>query len=128
MRLVVVALLVPILLAGCGGSADDGEAFEAPPRDENGRYVITLTSDETFSPRLAEVPVDARVVFRAQLDGCDVRSDPPGGPDSRRSQYGNGLLPAGGEYGWWAPSQPAEFRLSCTLHEEHDMHAVLRVR
>lgn len=128
MRLVAVALVLATLLPGCSdGDAADGPTFETPPQDGDDRYVITLTRDRTFSPGHAEVPVNARVVFEAELEGCDVRSSLAGGPDSRQSQYGNGLLPAGGEYGWWAPSEPAEYSLSCTLHEENGMVGVLRV-
>lgn len=127
MRLVVVAWVLATALAGCSGDGDDGPSFETPPQDANGRYVITLTADRTFSPSHAEVPADARVVFKAELNGCDVQSPQAGGPDSRESQYGNGLLPAGGEYGWWAPSEPSDFDVVCTLHEENGMVGVVRV-
>ncbi len=129
MREIVVAMLVVTLLAGCGdkNGSDGPGGFQAPPQDENSRYIITLTAKHTFEPTKARVPQGAIVAFHSELDGCDVRSAEPGGPDSHNSQYGNGLIPKGGEFGWFAPDSTAEFHVRCTLHESKGMTGVVLV-
>ncbi len=136
MRSVVAVALLSLLfpfLAGCTGGEADGEAdgdgpvFVAPPTDADGAHVITLTGAPAFDPSHAVVPAGATVVFRSQVDGCDVRSDGAGGPDSRQSQYGNGLIPRGGACTWTAPAGEAEFAVHCTLHEGKGMTGVVRV-
>lgn len=121
----VVLLLVP-LLAGCGSKGGDG-GFVTPDQGDDGRYIIELTADRAFEPDRAKVPTDALVVFRFDIEGCDVRSEQAGGPDSRTGQYHNGIYPRGGEFGWPAPSQEAEFDVYCSRYDDQGMTAVIRV-
>lgn len=129
MRTILVALLAATLLAGCGGKADGSSesGFKVPPQDDSGRYLITLTPEYAFEPAKARIPQGAIVAFQAELEGCDVRSEEAGGPDSHSSQYGNGLIPKNGEYSWFAPDSEGEFHILCTLHEGKGMTGTLRI-
>lgn len=121
----VVLLLLTGLLAGCSDKDGGGGGFETPEQDE-GAYIIVLTSDKTFDPDKAKVPKDSFVEFRAELEGCTVESDESGGPDSNQ-RSSNGLVPKGGEYRWFAPSHADEYTVYCHLHRDKGMEMTLRV-
>lgn len=106
-------VLVAVVLAGCG-SKDDGGGFETPDK-EGQYYMIHLTSDRTFDPEKAQVPAGALVSFHFGLEDCDVRSEEPGGPDSRGT-YANGIYPRDETYNWPAPSQEAHFNIYCSRY------------
>ncbi len=122
MRVFLAALL--LLLAGCGDN-DSESGFETPEKDEHGRYVITMQSDRSFSPDKATVPKESAVVFKAELDGCRIQSDPASGPDSKRPGPGTttntGLVNKGDSYVWLAPSEAAEFKVSCAAYSQMTM-------
>jgi hypothetical protein len=64
------------------------------------------------------------------LDGCNVQSVEPSGPDSSKGSgttFNNGLIPRGQEYAWLAPAAPAEFSVSCRTYADQGMTAVLRI-
>lgn len=122
MRVLVVCLV--ILLAGCG-SKGGGEAFQTPDKDGD-VYVIHLTEDREFEPGRAKVPGGAIVSFHFGLS-CDVRSQEPGGPDSRTGRYATGIYPSGESFNWFAPSDAQEFHIFCSRHESQGMTAVLRI-
>jgi plastocyanin len=56
--ILAVALLSALALAGCSGGG-----ATVPSQDDEGRYVIHLTSANKFSPSVAKVPVGATVVW-----------------------------------------------------------------
>lgn len=56
--LLAFTLLSALVLAGCSGSGGEGTV---PPQDDEGRYIIRLTSANQFSPETAKVPVGATV-------------------------------------------------------------------
>lgn len=58
--ILAVALLSLLALAGCTGSGGGGVT---PDQDDEGRYVIHMTSANRFSPAVAKVPVGATVVW-----------------------------------------------------------------
>ncbi len=61
----LIGLLVAVGLAGCTDT--DGPAYEVPPMDDDGNYVIEMgpgTNALAFRPRYAEVPVGATVVWK----------------------------------------------------------------
>src|SRR5688572_17202999 len=57
--LLAAALLSLLALAGCSGSGGG----VVPSQDDEGRYVIHLTSGNRFSPMEAKVPEGATVVW-----------------------------------------------------------------
>jgi plastocyanin len=57
--LLALALLSLLALAGCGAPSSGG----TPPKDDQGRYVIGMTSGNQFSPSTAKVPAGAIVVW-----------------------------------------------------------------
>ncbi len=65
--LALFAMLLPLALAGCSDTASadciKSNSYVTPNQDEEGRYIICMTADNQFAPKLAEVPVGATVVF-----------------------------------------------------------------
>lgn len=56
--LLAVSLLGLLALAGCAASGP-----QTPAMDDEGRYVIHMTSGNRFSPMVAQVPVGATVIW-----------------------------------------------------------------
>lgn len=126
MRAWAVGIVLMFCLAGCGDKASD--SIVTPEKDDAGRYVIHLRSDRTFDPDHASVKAGSGVVFKAELEGCWIKSDEPGGPDSKKGSGTNsntGLVPKGGEYAWLAVA--GTFHVACSLHEGKGMTMVLEV-
>ena len=131
----MVASLAALLLAGC--STPDVTPGVVPPTDEQGRYVIAMTSDLAFDPEVAEVPVGATVVWRNDSNGTvhDVAGyegdpikedreafssfDPP--PDG----LGRAILP--GESFTYTFPEAGDWTIWCHTHHEEGMKGVVRV-
>ena len=81
MRALPLALLmVGVLLAGCSDPGADG--FTEPPKDEQGRYVVQLTTSNTMVPAKANVPVGATVVWQVAPGGFHDVTSEAGAPES----------------------------------------------
>ena len=64
MRVWLVLLVLSLALAGCGDKKDTGvggEPFKTPSQ-EDGAYIITVTSSNELEPRNAKVPSGAIVL------------------------------------------------------------------
>jgi plastocyanin len=121
-------------MAGC---SDPPTAAQRPEQDGEGRYVIAMTSDLTFEPAVASVPVGATVVWVNVADSVvhDVagyRGDPIEEDREEFSSFrqppeglGRPIGPGGnfthtfGEKGDWT--------IWCHTHHEQDMKGVIRV-
>jgi plastocyanin len=111
-------LLSSLLLAGCSGSSGGA----VPPKDDQGRYVIHLTSSNQFSPATAKVPVGAVVVWHH--DGGaphDVQAR-----DGSFSSGSAGGLTQGMEYVHQF-NQTGSFAYFCHIHEGSGMKGTITV-
>lgn len=132
--LLVVVLLAAVALAGCGTSPEPGVA---PPQDDQGRYVISMTSDLEFEPARAQVPAGATVVWRNDSEGIvhDVagyRGDPIEEDREEFSSYhqppaGLGRPIAPGETFNHTFSHDGAWTIWCHTHHEQDMKGVVLV-
>ncbi len=62
MRILAASLLVAaIVLSGCTGSS--GSDPVTPEQDDEGRYIIKMLPSNKFSPKDAQVPLGATVVW-----------------------------------------------------------------
>ena len=112
-----LALLSSLVLAGCSGSGGDGTV---PTQDDEGRYVIHMTSSNRFSPPVAEVPVGATVHW-AHDGGAphDVQGD-------GFSSGATGGLTQGESYDH-AFTEPGRFEYVCRVHEGAGMKGTIVV-
>ena len=130
--LLLSGLVAAALLAGC--SQDDPGT--TPPMDDQGRYVIAMTSALTFEPARAKVPAGATVVWInnasvphdvAGYEGDPIKSDftefsssdPP--PDGRGA-----LIPPGGEY-THTFAKKGPWTIWCHTHHEERMKGIVTV-
>jgi plastocyanin len=123
-----------VALAGCGSPSTPGTT---PPLDDQGRYVVSLTSDLTFEPQVAQVPVGATVVWRNDSEGTvhDVagyRGDPIAEDHEVFSSFepppaGLGRpIPPGGSFNFTFTS-PGDWTTWCHTHHEQGMKGVVQV-
>lgn len=111
-------LLATLALAGCAGS---GPQPVLPPQDDEGRFVIQLTTTNRFVPAEAQVPVGSVVVW---VNGA-VRHD-VNAKDGAFSSGGAGSL---------GPEEEFEFKFDvagtysyvCLIHESVGMVGKLTV-
>jgi plastocyanin len=131
-RIALAFAVLPLLLAGCSQE----NAGVTPPMDDEGRYVIRMTSELTFDPARASVPSGATVVWVneatmphdvAGYEGDPIKSDfsdfsssdpPPGGHGA--------LIPPGGQYNHtFAKDGP--WTIWCHTHHEERMKGIILV-
>lgn len=113
MRSIVLVLLAGVVLAGCAGESQKGTV---PPKDEQGRYVIELTSANLIVPRDARVPVGSTVVWKVGPGGFhDVTSD-AGAPEqfSSDTKY-PGKMREGQEFEYTF-QRPGTYAYRCAVH------------
>ena len=132
--LLMVASLAAVLVAGCSKPTEPGVV---PPQDEQGRYVISMTSDLTFEPKVAEVPVGATVVWRndsngtvhdvAGYEGDPIKEDREEFSSFRSPPDGLGRPIAPGEEFTHTFDEAGSWTLWCHTHHEQGMKGVLRV-
>ena len=128
----LVALLVA--LAGCGSPTDPGEV---PPQDDEGRYVISMTSDLKFEPARAQVPAGATVVWRnvseavvhdvAGYKGDPIEEDREEFSSFRQAPEGLGRPIAPGEEFSYTFTEDGPWTTWCHTHHEQDMKGVVLV-
>jgi plastocyanin len=136
-RWLVTAVTVglAVTLAGCS-NAPQPEGV-VPAQDAEGRYIISMTSDLTFDPAVAEVPEGATVVWRNDSNGTvhDVagyRGDPIEQDVEDFSSFDappDGLgraIPPGGEF-THGFSESGDWTIWCHTHHEEGMKGVIRV-
>ena len=113
-----LALLSLTLLAGCGSSS--GPA--TPPTDDEGRYVIELTSGNRFSPASAKVPVGATVVWE-HMGGAphDVQAE-----DGAFSSGPVGGMREGDEFPYTF-EEAGTFEYVCHVHQGSGMKGTITV-
>jgi plastocyanin len=113
-----LALLSFLLLAGCGTPSTG----TTPPTDSEGRYVITMTAGNQFSPVNAKVPVGATVVW-------EHTGGAPHDVQAKDGSFSSG--PAGGmrEGDEWAHTfdQAGTFAYHCHVHEGSGMKGTIIV-
>lgn len=134
LAIVLLALLAAVALAGCGSAPEGGVV---PPQDDQGRYVISMTSDLRFEPARAQVPAGATVVWRNDSEGIvhDVagyRGDPIEEDREEFSSYrqppeGLGRPIAPGETFNHTFAGDGAWTLWCHTHHEQDMKGVVLV-
>jgi plastocyanin len=65
MKVILVTLMLAgLALAGCSTTPPEGgDDFVVPDQDDQGRYVIKMTSSSKFAPANAKVPAGSTVVW-----------------------------------------------------------------
>jgi plastocyanin len=127
-------LIGGVVLAGCGSKPVAGVV---PPQDEEGRYVISMTSDLKFDPAVAEVPVGATVVWRnvsdtivhdvAGYEGDPIKEDVEAFSSYRQPPEGLGRPIAPGESFNHTFEAGGDWTVWCHTHHEQGMKGVVRV-
>lgn len=109
MRAWLIAVVLMVALAGCGDKdkAPDGGSYATPEQDE-GAYVITVTSANALDPANSKVPQGEIVEWRVENgSGCRIKAD-DGSFDSLNGQgqsgvtYNNGIVRKGDAWRWFA--------------------------
>ncbi len=115
--LLATLLLAAVALAGCsGGPAQD---FVTPDQDDEGRYVIRMTSGLRFVPENAQVPAGSTVVWVHEGGGLhDTRSED--------GLWSSALLDEGEEYEFTF-DDAGEHEYFCNPHRSSGMIGVIRV-
>ena len=124
MRIAPVGLLLlALLVAGCSGSPSS--ELPAPPLDSEGNYLITLTSQNSFSPAEAQVPVGSTVVWKVAPGGFhDVNSK--SGPQSFSSDSQYPAKMRGNDTFEFTFTEAGTYQYYCKVHEGM-MSATLKV-
>ena len=115
MRLALVALAAAVvLLAGC--SSTPTPDLPAPPQDTEGRYVITATAQNAFSPNEAQVPAGATVLWKVAPGGFhDVNSK--SGPQSFSSDQQYPAKMRGNDTFEVTFTKAGTYQYYCKVHE-----------
>ncbi len=115
--LLAALVLTATTLAGCsGGPASD---FVTPEQDEEGRYVIKMTSGLRFIPANAEVPAGSTVVWVHEGGGLHDT-------EAEDGSWKSGLLDQGEEYEITLDAT-GSYTYWCNPHRASGMSGVLRV-
>ena len=128
MRVLVAVIAIAFLLSGCSDKAGT-----VPARDEQGRYVIELTIDNTFEPAVARVPLGATVVWVMGGNTThDVDVYAPGADYSTYNSFnpppdGLGRLMYEGDEFTKALDQEGEWRTYCHTHHYEEMRGTVIV-
>lgn len=120
MKAFVAIALLSLALAGC--SSPGAEGGVTPDQDDEGRYVIHMTSASRFSPAVAKVPVGATVVW--VHDGGaphDVQGD-----DDRFSSGAAGGMREGDEFEHTF-TEAGSYSYVCHLHHGAGMKGTVVV-
>ena len=106
-------------------------------QDEQGRYVISMTSGLTFEPARAEVPAGATVVWRndsastvhdvAGYQGDPIKEDREAFSSFRQPPEGLGRPIAPGENFTHTFADDGVWTIWCHTHHEQGMKGVVRV-
>lgn len=121
MRNLLLGLLVlSAALAGCTSQ----DEFVTPDQDDEGRYVVHMTSSNRFEPSHIDVPVGATVVWVADSPGHNVIADD--GSFRSTDETESSTLQQGEEYAhtFTAAGEHAYF---CQPHKALGMTGVVRV-
>ena len=125
MRVLAACALLAFVLAGC--SHHDGVV---PPQDEEGRYVIHLTSGNQFDPADARVPIGATVVWVVDSGFHDVNAEDgtfSSNTGRPMDELGHPSLMGPGESFNFTFEEEGKWGYWCHTHHEYDMHGVIRV-
>jgi plastocyanin len=131
-----IVLVLSLFFAGCSTPANGAAGGEVPPRDAEGRYVISMTSALMFVPSVAKVPVGATVVWRndATMDhdvagyrGDPIEEDVEAFSSYRQPPEGLGRPIHPGENFTRTFSAAGDWTLWCHAHHEEGMKGVVRV-
>lgn len=121
-----------VALAGCS----QADAGTTPPMDDQGRYIITMTSSLTFEPAKAKIPEGATVVWFnnasmphdvAGYEGDPIKSDFSAFSSSDPPPEGIGaLIPPGGSYSHTFTAK-GPWTIWCHTHHEERMKGIVNV-
>lgn len=118
----VLMALPMLVLAISGCTTSDGD-FVTPDTDEEGRYIIKMTSSLRFVPEKAEIPLDddGNVTIRFVHEG--------GGVHDVESEDGEWTKSPMIDSGSWdlVMDETGEFAYHCNPHEHNGMTGVLRI-
>lgn len=130
--LLTASLLAALALAGCGGPGG-----VVPPQDDEGRYMVAMTSSLVFDPVEAKVPAGATVVWTntasgvphdvAGYRGDPIKDDRTAFSSTREPPEGLGRLMQPGESWAYTFNQTGTWTIWCHTHHEQGMKMVLHV-
>lgn len=120
LALKVAVLVLVLAVAGCFGG-EPGPAT-VPPQDDDGRYVIAMTSENHFVPDHALVPRDAVVVWVTEGGAHDVTA----ANGSWSSNQQGGALGRGETYER-ALGVPGTHEYVCETHRVLGMNGIVEV-
>lgn len=122
--LLAIVAASAILLAGC--SSNPEADLPAPPQDAEGRYLIQTTAQNSFSPKEAQVPVGATVLWKVAPGGFhDVNSK--SGPQAFSSDTQYPAKMRGNDTFEFTFTKAGTYQYYCKVHEGM-MSATLRVK
>lgn len=116
------ALLVSMVVLAVAGCTTSEPGFVTPPQDDEGRYIIEMTSGLRFSPDKAEIPLgDGNVTIRFVHKG--------GGVHDVESETGAWQKSPLLDSGSWdlTLDETGEFHYHCNPHEANGMTGTLRI-
>ena len=114
--LLATLALSAVALAGCSGGGDDG----CGTQDDEGRYVVCLTSDLTFEPKTLEVPVGSTVVW-------ELRGGAPHNVVAHDGSFESAFLTKKGDQFEHTFDTAGEYGYHCDPHETQDMTGTIIV-
>ncbi len=130
-----LAAAAMLTLAMFASGCSEKDLGVTPSQDEQGRYVIRMTSELTFDPANAKVPAGATVIWLndasmphdvAGYEGDPIKSDLV---DFGSAEKGNGtsyLIPPGGNYTHDFAGQ-GTWTIWCHTHHEERMKGIIHV-
>lgn len=105
-----------ILLAGCTSTSSPD--LPAPPQDSEGRYVITATAQNAYSPKETQVPVGSTVVWKVAAGAIHDVNSKPGAPASFSSDSQHPQKMRGNDTFEFTFTKAGTYQYYCKLHGE----------
>ena len=105
-----------ILMAGC--TSPSGSSLPAPPQNAQGKYMITATAQNAYSPKDTQVPVGATVIWHVAPGAIHDVNSKPGAPASFSSDTKYPQKMRGNDTFEFTFTKAGTYEYYCKLHGE----------